>query len=91
MAGIPFDTKATVRLLRNSGIEECQAEAIATAIRDGVTSGFATGPDIAAAKADVAGSLAEIRTDLKWIKLIALAVLVVLVLQRLAELSAALH
>ena len=91
MTDARFDTMATVRLLRASGIEERQAEAIAVAIRDGVASGFAIGPDIAAAKADVARLLAEIRTDLKWIKLIALAVLVVLVLRRLAELAAAMH
>ena len=91
MAGIPFDTRATVRRLRASGIEERQAEAIAAAIKDGVTGGIATGPDMAATRADIARLLAEIRTDLKWIKLIALAVLAVLVLQRLAELAAAMH
>ncbi|MDE0694922.1 MAG: hypothetical protein OXH76_03705 [Boseongicola sp.] len=60
-----FDTMATVRLLRNSGIEERQAEAIANAIRGGVTGGLATGPEIVATKADIAGLLAKTRTDLK--------------------------
>ncbi|MYE12230.1 MAG: hypothetical protein F4X99_11360 [Gammaproteobacteria bacterium] len=91
MTDTPFDTMATVRLLRASGIEERQAEAIAAAIRDCVTGGFATGPDIAAAKADVARRLVEIWTDPKWIKLIALAVPAILLLQRLAELAAAMH
>ena len=82
MAGNPFDTMATVRLLRNSGIEERQAEAIAAAIRDGVTGGVAT-------KADLARLETELKTELKWIKLIGGAILAVLVLPWLAELITA--
>ena len=88
MANMPFDTMATARLLRESGIEERQAEAITTAIRNAVTGGVATKADISATKVDVAKLIAEIKTDLKWIKLIGAAVLVVLVLQRLADLVA---
>ena len=88
MNGMPFDTMATVRLLRESGIEERQAVAITTAIRNGVTGAVATGTDIAATKVEIRKLLAKIKTDLKWIKLISGAVLAVLVLQRLAELVA---
>ncbi|MYG26988.1 MAG: hypothetical protein F4213_13355 [Boseongicola sp. SB0677_bin_26] len=92
MANTPFNTMATVRLLRASGIEERQAEAITTAIKDGVTGGVATKADIGAIKADIV----EIRTDItvlrnefKWIKLIGGAILAVLVLPWLAELITA--
>jgi len=80
MTDVPFDTMATARLLRESGLEERQAAAITTAIRDGVTGGVATRADIAGVKADVA----EIRTDLRWMKLIGGAILAVLVLPWLA-------
>ena len=96
MAGIPFDTRATVRRLRASGIEERQAEAIAAAIKDGVTGGVATKADIGAIKADI-GKLearldsleARLEAEFKWIKLIGGAVLAVLVLPWLAELISA--
>lgn len=89
MADIPFDTMATVRNLRASGIEERQAEAITTAIKDGVTGGVATKADIGAVKADLARLDSELKTELKWIKLIGGAILAVLVLPWLAELIAA--
>ena len=92
MADIPFDTMATVRLLRNSGIEERQAEAITTAIKDGVTGGVATKADIGALKTDIGEirtEVAELRNELKWIKLIGGAILAVLVLPWLAELISA--
>ena len=53
MTDIPFDTMATARLLRESGIEERQAEAITTAIKGGLTGGVATKTDIHDVKADV--------------------------------------
>lgn len=62
---MPFDTMATVRLLRESGIEERQAAAITIAIRNAVTGGLATRGDVAAMRDDVAKLLAEIKTDLK--------------------------
>ena len=75
MSDVPFDTMATMRRLKSSGIEEPQAEAITSAIRDGITGGVAT-------KAD----LARLETELKWIKLIGGAILAVLILPWLAEL-----
>ena len=92
MTDIPFDTMATARLLRESGIEERQAEAITTAIKGGVTGGVATKTDIHDVKADiheVKTDIAELKTDLKWMKLIGAAVLAVLVLPWLAELISA--
>jgi len=103
MTDVPFDTMATARLLRESGIEERQAAAITTAIKDGVTGGVATRADIAEVKmdivevradivegrADIARLESELRTELRWMKLIGGAVLAVLVLPWLAELIAA--
>lgn len=89
MTDIPFDTMATARLLRESGIEERQAAAITTAIKDGVTGGVATKADIAMLKTDLARLEAKVETELKWIKLIGGAILAVLVLPWLAELISA--
>ena len=99
MTDIPFDTMATARLLRESGIDERQAEAITTAIKGGLTGGVATKTDIHDVKADihdvkadiheVKTDIAELKTDLKWMKLIGAAVLAVLVLPWLAELISA--
>jgi uncharacterized protein YceH (UPF0502 family) len=96
MTDIPFDTMATARLLRESGIEERQAEAITTAIKSGVAGGVATKADIHEVKADAAdlkadvaevkADIAELKTDLKWMKLIGGAILAVLVLPWLAQL-----
>jgi len=96
MTDVPFDTMATARLLRESGIEERQAAAITTAIKDGVTGGVATRADIAEVKmdivevrADITRLESELRTEFRWMKLIGGAVLAVLVLPWLAELIAA--
>ena len=88
MANMPFDTMATARLLRESGIEERQAEAITTAIRNAVTGGVAAKADLARVEATLGTDIAGLESELKWIKLIGAAVLVVLVLQRLADLVA---
>jgi len=89
MTDVPFDTMATARLLRESGIEERQAAAITTAIKDGVTGGVATKADIVEVRADIARLESELRTELRWMKLIGGAVLAVLVMPWLAELIAA--
>ncbi len=75
MTEIPFDTMAAVRRLRETGLDEQQAEAIIATVRDGVTGGVAT-------KADVA----RLETELKWIKSIGGAILAVLILPWLARL-----
>ena len=69
MTDVPFDTMATARLLRESGIGERQAAAVTTAVRDGVTGGVATKADIAEVRADVARLESGLRTDLGWMKL----------------------
>ncbi|MDE0695998.1 MAG: hypothetical protein OXH76_09235 [Boseongicola sp.] len=82
MADLPFDTMTVLRRLEAKGFTSEQAEAITASIKDGVTGGVAT-------KADLARLEAEIKTELKWIKLIGGAILAVLVLPWLAELIAA--
>lgn len=86
MADIPFDTMATAQRLRDSGIEERQAEAITNAIKDGVTGGVATKADLARVEAALKTDIAGLESELKWIKLIGATVLAVLVLPWLAEL-----
>ncbi len=57
MADASFNTKATIRFLQESGLENRQAEAIAEVVRAGVIGGVASTAD-----------LAEIRNDVLWIK-----------------------
>ena len=78
MADMPFDSMTVLRRLEAKGFSSEQAEAITSAIKDGVTGGVAT-------KADIA----RLETELKWIKLIGGAILAVLVLPWLAEVIAA--
>ncbi|MXW85297.1 MAG: DUF1640 domain-containing protein [Boseongicola sp. SB0673_bin_14] len=82
MADMPFDSMTVLRRLESKGFTSEQAEAITASIKDGVTGGVAT-------KADLARLEAELKTELKWIKLIGGAILAVLVLPWLAELIAA--
>ncbi|MDE0698279.1 MAG: hypothetical protein OXH76_20870 [Boseongicola sp.] len=65
MADAAFDTLATARLLRESGIEERQAAAITTAIKDGVTGGVATKADMAELRGAMTHDIAELRGELK--------------------------
>ncbi len=85
MTDVPFDTMAALRRLEAGGFSSEQAEAITQTVRDGVTGGVATKADIA----DVRTDIAELRVELKWIKLIWAAVLAVLVLPWLAEVISA--
>jgi len=75
MSDIFFDTMAAVRRLRETGLDEKQAEAITATVRDGVTGGVATKVDIA-----------RLEAELKWIKVIGGAILAVLILPWLAKL-----
>ena len=74
MSEIYFDTMAAVRRLRDTGLDEKQAEAITATVREGITGGVATRADIA-----------RLETELKWIKLIGGAILAVLIFPWLAE------
>ncbi len=69
----------TARLLHESGIERCRAEAITTAIKEAVINGTVT-------KADLSGMEAEIKAKLQWIKAIGGIILAVLLLSWLPEL-----
>ncbi len=89
MAEIPFDTMAAVRRLRETGLDEKQAEAITVTIRDGVTGGVATKVDIAKLEADIAKLETELKTELRWIRLIGGGILAVLVLPWLYEMISA--
>ena len=63
-----FDTLAITRRLRAGGFDPNQADAIAEAVRTGVTGGGATNADIA-----------ELRTDLRWVKAIGAGIVGVLI------------
>ena len=85
MTKISFDTMAAVRRLRDSGMSEEQAKAVTQTVREGVTGGVTTKADLIEVRADIV----ELKIELKWIKLIGGAILVVLVLPWLAEIIAA--
>ena len=62
MASITFDTLEFVKTLRDAGVDNRQAEAIATAVRDGIAS-----RDLAT-KQDLREALAETETRItKWV------------------------
>ena len=82
MSDVPFDTMATMRRLKSGGFEEPQAEAITSAIRDGVTGGVATKADLMRLEI----KLARVETK---IALIGGAILAVLILPWLAKLVSA--
>jgi len=97
MAELLFDTMAAVRRLRDTGMEERQAEAVTETVRDGLTGGVATKPDMSELKAEFKDGMAEMKVelrsdrarqerDLMWIKGIGGAILAFLILPRLAEL-----
>ena len=55
-----FDTLSYARRLKEAGVPDAQAEAMADATRELVVSDFASKADIAALKADIAAVRAEI-------------------------------
>lgn len=99
MADAAFDILAMTRQLRAGGFDSDQAEAIAEAVRTGVTGGVATKADIAELKAEFAelkADFAELRTDLRWVKAIGAGIVGILVVafgfvfSMLTEMNAAL-
>lgn len=66
MTDAMFDTRAVTRQLKAKGFSADQAEAITEAVRAGVTGGIATKADILEVKVDIA----ELRTELRWVKAI---------------------
>lgn len=80
-ADFAFDTITKIQRLRNAGIEQAHAEAITKSIHVGVTGGIATRGNVVlvqqellTAKAALEGKIdvlgAEMRAELKWIKII---------------------
>jgi septal ring factor EnvC (AmiA/AmiB activator) len=66
-----FDTLTYARRLKQAGVPEAQAEAMADATRELVVQDFATKGDIAAVKTDLAAvktDLAAVKTDLAVVK-----------------------
>ncbi|MXX91697.1 MAG: hypothetical protein F4213_21115 [Boseongicola sp. SB0677_bin_26] len=79
MADAAFDTLATARLLRESGIEERQAAAITTAIKDGVTGGVATKADLAELRGELRSDMADLRAEQRWMKVVGAGIVAALV------------
>lgn len=57
MTSAAFDTLKAVETLREAGVEEAHAKAIAITMRDAVTEGVAT-------KADLRAAVAELKSDM---------------------------
>src|SRR5437773_714204 len=57
---VAFDTLSYARRLKQAGVPDAQAEAMADATRELVVSDFASKPDIATLKADIATVRGEI-------------------------------
>ncbi len=84
-----FDTHAAVEKIREGEKSGRLAESVTEVVRDGINAGGnATKADIAELKrglAELKENLLIMRSELKWIKIIGGAVLVMLVLPWLAE------
>ena len=65
MAFAAFDTLRAVETLREAGVEEKQAKAIANTMRDAVTEGVATKADLQAVVTDLKADIRAVVTDLK--------------------------
>ena len=72
MAGLAFDTLTTARRLKEVGMEESHAEAVAESLRDAVTGSVATKQDLDAAKAElregITAAKAELREEIVGVK-----------------------
>jgi len=61
MATLAFDTHAAVKMLREAGFEEAQAEAVVATVGGAMGENVATKADIQALKADLAATKADIQ------------------------------
>ena len=102
MADVSFDTLAMMRQLEAKGFESVQAEAIATAVRTGVTGGVATKEDLTRLEAgldsrltrleaNLETRLSRVETDLLWMKRIGAVIVALLVVPFVRDLLAALN
>ena len=81
MADIPFDTLAVTGQPEARGFNSARAEAITEAVRAGVSGEVTTRTDLMLIRDEIS----ELRTELKWTKVIGATILAVLVLPWLAE------
>jgi len=65
MAEPAFDTMAAVRRLRDSGLEERQAEAITETVREGITGGVATKADFSSSNAGLRDNLSKMEAGFR--------------------------
>jgi hypothetical protein len=79
MADAVFDTLAVTRQLEAKGFDSDQAEAITEAVRTGVTGGVATKADLAETELRLRGEIAEVRTELRWMKAIGGVIIALLI------------
>ena len=60
-----FDTLKAMKLLKESGFEETQAEAVVATVRDAVSESVATKADIAELRNGLKADMIELRNELK--------------------------
>ena len=73
---LAFDTLKAMKLLKESGFEEAQAEAVVTTVRDAVGESVATKADIAELRADLKEEMVNLRMGIyRFIVTISLAVI----------------
>ena len=82
---VPFDTHSAVKRLTNAGFTEPQAEALSDTVHQAVTGGVATKADIAELDGKIDALGAELKTELKWIKIIGGTIVGLLILPWLAS------
>ena len=60
-----FDTLKATKLLKASGFEETQAEAVVATVRDAVSDNVATKADMGELRAELKADMGELRAELK--------------------------
>lgn len=85
MTDTPFDTLAMSRDLETAGFSAQQAQAVAEAVRTGVTGGVATKADQNEIKAKLEKLEAKIDIEMKWMKAIGAALFALLAFPLLRE------
>lgn len=60
-----FDTLKATKLLKASGFEETQAEAVVATVRDAVSDNVATKADMSELRAELKADMGELRAELK--------------------------
>ena len=68
MADLAFDTLSTARRLKQVGMEESHAEAVAESLRDAVTGNVATKQDLDATKAELREEITPVKAEVTAVK-----------------------